>query len=404
MVRRVAGHHPALIDLTMSQRRKVLLLHAALIPHGGGQAVAAWALQGLAQHFDVTLLTLRTPDLVGVDRLFGTGINKLPIEVIVTRPWLSRLSEQLPTPGGLLNNAGFQRSAKRLLSQRQFDVVISTDGEMDIGQSMLQYVHFPRWHARRPEDDIRPIHRIPGLVKIYRWLAQHAGDTRLQRIRDNQTLVNSEFIAGLWEQAYRQYPAVLYPPVPGGFPATPWSARDDRVVAVSRLSTYKRQLEMIDVVEALRARGHALSLELIGTCDEPDTLARVRQRARQAGDWVRLSLDITREALVHKVGTAKYALHAMVDEHFGIAVAEYLRAGCIPFVHHSGGPAQIIDHNPALLWNTLEDAVEKIEQVLNSPTEQQRLHQWALQRGEQFSEQHFINAIVQTCNELVGDQ
>ena len=38
----------------------------------------------------------------------------------------------------------------------------------------------------------------------------------------------------------------------------------------------------------------------------------------------------------------RYGIHTMENEHFGIGVAEMVRAGCIPFVHDSGGPVEIV--------------------------------------------------------------
>ena len=53
----------------------------------------------------------------------------------------------------------------------------------------------------------------------------------------------------------------------------------------------------------------------------------------------------------------------MKNEHFGIAVAEMMQAGCITFIHDSGGQTEIVNLRE-LRYQTKEEAIEKIIQVL----------------------------------------
>ena len=57
-------------------------------------------------------------------------------------------------------------------------------------------------------------------------------------------------------------------------------------------------------------------------------------------------------------------IHARPGEAFGIAIAEMIVAGCLPFVPAEGGPSEIVDHNPALVYDTVDEAVEKIDSML----------------------------------------
>jgi glycosyltransferase involved in cell wall biosynthesis len=50
----------------------------------------------------------------------------------------------------------------------------------------------------------------------------------------------------------------------------------------------------------------------------------------------------------------------MENEHFGMATAEMTRAGCLVFAHNSGGSPEVLNNEPALLWNDDEEAVRKI--------------------------------------------
>jgi len=58
--------------------------------------------------------------------------------------------------------------------------------------------------------------------------------------------------------------------------------------------------------------------------------------------WVGLLHDLDRTEMAREVASHRFGIHTMENEHFGIAPAEFQRAGCIPFVHRSGGPVEIV--------------------------------------------------------------
>jgi glycosyltransferase involved in cell wall biosynthesis len=75
-----------------------------------------------------------------------------------------------------------------------------------------------------------------------------------------------------------------------------------------------------------------------------DYPAFLRALAQANSSWVTLHEDISRGVLAELVARQRYGMHAQIDGDFGMAVAEMLRAGCIPFVHNSGGPPEIVGH------------------------------------------------------------
>jgi hypothetical protein len=44
-------------------------------------------------------------------------------------------------------------------------------------------------------------------------------------------------------------------------------------------------------------------------------------------------------------------------------------AGCLPFVPAEGGPSEIVDHHPALIYDTPAEAVDKIDSMENRSVE-----------------------------------
>ena len=56
------------------KKRRVLVAHPYLHASGGGNVVAAWALQALRDEFEVTLATLGPVDCAALNRNFGTSL------------------------------------------------------------------------------------------------------------------------------------------------------------------------------------------------------------------------------------------------------------------------------------------------------------------------------------------
>ena len=65
------------------------------------------------------------------------------------------------------------------------------------------------------------------------------------------------------------------------------------------------------------------------------------------GDWIEIREDLSRTELNALMGRSRYGVHAMEGEHFGMATAEMIRAGCLVFPHRSGGSVEVVDDAPS---------------------------------------------------------
>jgi hypothetical protein len=79
----------------------------------------------------------------------------------------------------------------------------------------------------------------------------------------------------------------------------------------------------------------------------------------------------------------------MVEEHFGIAPAELQRAGCVTFVHNSGGQVEIVGSDTRLTFGSVDDAAERITGVIENPVLEQELRGQAAERKNWFSTETF---------------
>ena len=92
------------------------------------------------------------------------------------------------------------------------------------------------------------------------------------------------------------------------------------------------------------------------------------------------------------MATHRYGIHGMREEHFGMAPAELARAGCIVWVPQGGGQMEIVGHEPALMFSTDSEAVEKIVATLGDPGRAARLRV-ALTATDRFSTSHFVEQV-----------
>ncbi len=387
-------------------RGKLLFCSVNLNPPGGGQCVGAWALQALQQDWDVTILCSQRPDFQALNRHFGTSLRADDFR-FVQLPWLLRNINRVdPDPNSFQPAAWLMRKARQLGGD--FDVSIAVDNEMDLGRPGIQYVHYPYLASHRERVDairqLTPLQRLGALLKWkYRpWM--FISGIRFDRVTSNLTLVNSEWSAGLVRDLYKLQPPVLYPPVLWSTPPVPWEQRQDAFVSLGRIEPGKRQVEAIDIIERVRQRGHEVRLEIIGDISDPQYANVLRGRAQRAGPWVQLRHGIPRDELEQRVGRCRYGLHTMLDEHFGIAVAELVRAGCVVFVPGGGGQVEIIGREPGLMYDSDDQAVERICSVLESPDLQTSLQQRLAARSLYFTEQEFMRQLRDIVQSWVANR
>ena len=364
-------------------------MHPLLRPHGGGQAVAAWALQALRDDYAVTLVTWESVDLAGVNRVFGTCLRPGDFEVRLPDRAARAIVATLPGRSDILRTAYLLRLLADLDRAGPFDAVLGTHDEMDFGRRGIQYVHFPWAGVPPPARPERWFHRPGVAVSLYRRLCAAVWPASLERMRDNVTLVNSSYIRDRVWDVHGIASTVVHPPVPGGFGHVAWDDRQDGIVCLGRIAPIKQLTDAVAIVDDVRGRGHAIGLHIIGTPEDAGYEARLRARAATR-PWMHLHLDMPRHEMAALMARQRYGLHAQVGEHFGIAVAELVRAGCVTFVAVPGGPEEIVGHEAALTFETPAQAADRIDRVLRDPVERDRLRAHVEAQGAMFSEARFI--------------
>ena len=388
--------------------KRVLVAHPYLHPSGGGNVVAAWALQALRDEFDVTLATLGPVDCAALNRNFGTSLTDRDFTIRIAPAGYRLALRALPTRGALMQMSALMRWARALDSRAldgrgHFDVLFGTQNETDFGRPGIQYVHYPWVYLPRPDAEMLWYHHIPGFLPLYRGLCQTLSGSSNDGLRRNLSLANSEFVVGKIREIHGLesegvVAEIVYPPVPGSFPETPWAQRRAAVVAVGRMHEIKRWEMAVEVLDLVRQQGLELGLTLIAAPEQPAYGKRMASLAASR-PWFRILSDISRDELAREVASHRYGIHTMENEHFGIAPAELLQAGCIPFVHDSGGPVEIVGGRRELRFSDARDAAAKLATVVQSPALESELRHVLALRRDAYSAEKFTESIRRIVRE-----
>jgi glycosyltransferase involved in cell wall biosynthesis len=384
----------------MPAKPRVLVVHCLVQAHGGACGVLCWILQALRRDYDVTLLTWHPIDLPSLNRYFGTSLERTDFAVRHIHPAIRRIFDLDPDPGSIQKNCYLGRLCKRM--RPNFDLVLASDNEVDLGKPAMQYVHVPHlahvYPKVAPDLDLPPGKKLAALFrgKIRPWML--VGGYSFERMKRNRTIVNSDWTGRWVRRVYGIDSVTVYPPAPGDFPDIPWEEREDGFVVIGRLNPDKRSIWCLHVLEIVRRSFPAIKLHIIGSTspcpEETAYYGMLAPLVRANASWVTLHENISREEMQGLVARQRYGMHAMKDEHFGMAVAEMVLAGCIPFVHNSGGPPEIAGYDSRLIYDSAEEAAEKILRVIRSSAQQADIRAGLGPRRRLFRSETFMNGIL----------
>jgi GT2 family glycosyltransferase len=225
-------------------------------------------------------------------------------------------------------------------------------------------------------------------------------------------LVNSFYTRSCLPKLPNSY--ILYPPVPllSTFRSIhgDLASKEALVLSVGRFANrmdhlnWKNQPALIEAFASLPAElRHTYELVIIGHVEDPEFFERCRSSAEQLTGHCRIRIigNATRAMLESYYKRSKvfvtccgYQGSTLANaEHFGIALAEAMSAGCICLAHSSGGHAELLRQGiSGFLWSSLDELRKLlIEVTIGSATagDQSRIGLQAFYRSLQFSRAFF---------------
>lgn len=371
---------------------KILFVHHNLSIIAGGELFTIYGIDEMLKDptNEISLLSLYPPDYDEIERITGIRLPADKIRFILAScPKTLRNEKRL----GNWLMAFLQRHAQKIA--RNFDVCINGFNEMDFGVRGMQYLHFPSYAPREllgryqmvPPDSLS--HRFPKLMKLYAFITHRIGRTNHARMMKNHSWVNSYFMQGVVQEAYGIKADVFYSAFVD--PPEKWNKarlRENRVITVGRFRADKSLLEYVDFCAALHRQHPDLTFMIVGKPVDRPYYESVVAKIQELGVPMELKTECSKEELAELLETSRYYLHPKPVEHFGISVLESLCAGCLPFVHQSGGVIEIVPLEELQFQNEA-DLLAKFSRIHRDEELRTDLLKQLAEHGAQFSTENF---------------
>lgn len=371
-----------------ADRPRMAIVHPGLSAGGGSQACAVWLAMAATPDFRVTLISSSEIDLERLDWFYGTGLKDREIATLSVPPakWARGFDA--------LRGFRLERYCREHASD--YDVLVSAYNVMDFGKPGVQLIADLSFDDRlRRKFDAAP----PGFKRIfyrgsvfrsaYMALGTLLAGRSRARWEENLTISNSHWTRAVLERELSVGSEVIYPPVASRFPDVPWSTREDGFLVVGRIEPEKRLESVLSILAGVRARGFDVHLHILGTARDRSYSRDIEAQCRDLGSWAVMEGLLGGEEKKAFIAAHKYGISGRSHEPFGIAVAEMVHAGCVVWVPDGGGQVEVI-RNRALIFDSEEEAAEKIATVLGSVRAQEELSRKLMSRAPEFSEARFM--------------
>ncbi len=159
------------------------------------------------------------------------------------------------------------------------------------------------------------------------------------------------------------------------------------IVAVGRLTAYKRFDKVILIVHQLRQREPCRHVRLViaGSGAEHDNLRKIIADL-DATSWCQLTGHIDDDSLVSLYQRASVLVAASVAEGWGMTITEAAACGTPAVASNIAGHANaVVDGITGHLANNVEQFLHALERIITDPAHRQRLREAALSHARQFS-------------------
>jgi len=255
------------------------------------------------------------------------------------------------------------RAQRRFLSKdADFDMVFSTQDAgyvPDVSIPVLQWGYFPNPLSEG-------LYTLP-LRMYYEW--------KIRRIA--LVLAISEYSKAAFDKTWKVPTRLVYPACNM---LEPSQVRDNVVVTAARAVPEKRLELFWDVAKQCPNYDFVLLMT-----QDPRFLRYSFELLKLAPVNGRVIINPAKGIYQETLARSRFYLHLMKGEHFGITVVEAMSAGCVPIVHNSGGPKEIVD-GCGFLWRTTEE-IPEIFRLAESSFE--KLSGLSMRRARVFSRERF---------------
>jgi glycosyltransferase involved in cell wall biosynthesis len=328
---------------------RVLMVHPVMQYLGGGESLCCETMKVLISlGYEISLLSetfdsKRVETFLGFDGLFAkvklltysSGGNNMPLGSY------SHIQSHIRGRASTLHKA--EQDSKEI-----WDLIFSSQDPAyipDLNLPVIQWGYFPQvFQTRLGRAMIRTIRDLP-LRKYYQ--------RKISRI--GLVLAISEYSRINFDRQWRRPSVLVYPPSR----SVKSESKIDLVVTAGRAVPDKRMHLLWKVARMLPQYEF-----LILAIKDPHFADYSELLSRERPSNGKIILNAPKEMYYRMLGKAKVYIHLMENERFGITIVEAMSSSCVPIVHDSGAPREIVDDRSGFRWRKIEDLPGLVDQAI----------------------------------------
>ena len=301
------------------------------IQPGGAQRVCLKMIEALkeAKH-EIVLITLTRTDWSAVQEMLG-DVVKPDEEIVLLKRNLHGFDAYKPLLAAVL--------VPRARRKFNIDLLVNSQADTLPIKSDILYVHYPTFSE----------YESVGINLKYSrslfWRIYIAPYKLIHRFFENYLksgvlVTNSTFSKKAVRKHTGRNPIVISPPVEvKAFSAVAEdNEREDKVIACGRYSPEKNYEYVLETANRLRD----VKFAVVGSFSGEKSMKYYEKLRSITIEKSLANVELLRalmfKDLLSLYGASKIYMHAMKNEHFGIAVIEAMAAGLVPVVYRGGGP------------------------------------------------------------------
>lgn len=368
---------------------------------GGSEKRVWWGIQALKEDYDIAIITAGEFDLEEVNRYYGTSLKVSDFTVRqAPLPFFLRRNEK----AAALRGALYQRFCRRIA--HEYDVLISAYGPCDFGIPAIHFIADFSW-----DNEIRKKLHPPSPGFIYRENLLRKSYLLLSKALCNYSgrdlfsgedimIAVSPWVAKIMKDKYKVDCEVIYSPVPGDFSSAKGQKKEFGFVSLGRIYPEKRIERTIEILSKVRQKGHDIHFHIIGGIDKSPYCSMIRELHSKNAGWIILENRLYGKEKIELLGRHLFGIQGCQGDAFPGAVIEMMKAGCIVFVPNEGGQVDIVNHS-ALIYDSVEDAADKIDIVLKNVQLQNDLLKHLSKQANIYSIENFMTEIRTVVREFL---
>lgn len=359
---------------------RIVVVHPRMNVMGGGERVAIHSMKEALKEGHEVYLATEEFDVNALEDFFGVQGLFENIRLLTYPPFKPLIRKAVLYQRLIYQQ---QRLGKIVSKGQGYDLILNTAEVANQPATRLpavQYCYFPEYLSHVESD---AIHALWG---VYYWPAKIFYYSRVSHI--DQLLAVSDFTRRFVKEKWGRESTTLYPPCPIDLYNNLNFRKENLVITVGRIAPEKRMELFLEIARRLSD----VKFAIIGSVvtGKESHYNKLRTTAPTNVSFVISPLRKVKDML----GSAKVYVHCAQDEHFGISIVEAMAAGCVPIVHNSGGPREIVSENVGYKWNGVGEAARLVSNLLENDERRKELSKASEVRAKKFGPDVFESGLA----------